>query len=51
MYDASWVIEDRTTGAAVMETYNFELVQFVNLACYKVWTIREWLYEQNRRGR
>lgn len=43
MIDASWIIQDRTTGKAVMETYNFELVQFVRLDRYKVWTARAWL--------
>lgn len=50
MIDASWVIEDRETHQPVMETYNFEMVQFVNLTRYRVWTILEWLYEVNRRA-
>lgn len=48
MIDASWVIQDRATGKAVMETYNFELVQFVRLDRYKVWTALEWLQNLNR---
>lgn len=34
MIDSSWVIEDR-------ETCNPEMVQFVNLTRYRVWTILE----------
>lgn len=43
MIDASWVIADKATGQAVMETFNFELVQFVNLNKYTVYTISAWL--------
>ena len=43
MIDASWVVADRDTGKAVLETYNFEALQFINLARYRVYTIREWL--------
>lgn len=49
MIDASWIIEDRTTGLPVMETYNFELVQFINIKRYRVWTALHWLHELNRR--
>jgi hypothetical protein len=49
MIDASWVIENRETGKPVLETYNFELIQFINIKKYRVWTIAEWLYEVNRR--
>jgi len=43
MIDASWIIADRTTGKAVLETYNFEALQFINLQRYQVYTIRAWL--------
>jgi hypothetical protein len=49
MIDASWIIEDRATGKPVLETFNFELVQFVNLGRYRVWTALHWLQEVNRR--
>jgi hypothetical protein len=47
MIDASWVIEERATGKPVLETYNFEMVQFVNLDKYRVWPILYWLHEVN----
>lgn len=49
MIDSSWIIEDRTTGKPVLETWNFELVQFVNLKRYRVWTALHWLRDLNRR--
>lgn len=49
LIDASWIIEDRGTGKPVLETYDFEAVQFVNLKRYRVWTSLYWLYEVNRR--
>jgi hypothetical protein len=49
MIDASWVIEERATGKPVLETYDFEMIQFVNLDKYRVWPILYWLYEVNRR--
>lgn len=48
MIDASWVIIDRETGKAVLETFNFELVQFVNLRKYRVATILGHLQSLNR---
>jgi hypothetical protein len=48
MIDASWIIADRTTGKAVLETYNFETLQFINLQRYKVYTIRAWLARVQR---
>lgn len=47
MIDASWVVIERSTGAAVLETFNFELVQFVNLKRYRVATILEHLQSLN----
>jgi hypothetical protein len=49
MIDASWVIEERATGKPVLETFDFEMVQFVNLDKYRVWPILYWPYEVNRR--
>jgi hypothetical protein len=49
MIDASWIIEERATGKPVLETFNFEAVQFVNLARYRVWPALAWLQEINRR--
>lgn len=46
--DASWVIQDRITGKAVFETYNFEAVQFVNASKYRVWPILQWLQHLNK---
>lgn len=43
MIDASWVIVCKATGKAVMETWNFELCQFVNIKRYRVVPIRAWL--------
>jgi len=48
MIDASWVIVDRDTSKAVMETYNFELCQFVNLNRYRVVPILQWLQSLNK---
>lgn len=47
MIDASWVIADRATGKAVLETYNFEALQFINLKRYRVYTIVAWLAQLN----
>lgn len=47
--DASWIIVDRATGKAVLETYNFELCQFVNLAKYRVIPILAWLQSLNKK--
>jgi hypothetical protein len=41
--DASWVIADRATGKAVMETFNAELCQFINIERYRVVPIGAWL--------
>lgn len=49
MIDASWIIENKQTGKPVLETYDFEMVQFVNLDKYRVWPVLYWLYEVNRR--
>lgn len=49
MIDTSWIIENKQTGKPVLETYDFEMVQFVNLDKYRVWPVLYWLYEVNRR--
>ncbi len=49
MIDASWVIVSKATGQPVMETYDFELCQFVNVEKYRVVPILYWLYEVNAR--
>ena len=51
MIDASWIIEDLETGSAVLETWDFERVQFVNLKRYRVWPVLAWLQEINKRAR
>lgn len=45
---ASWVIVDRKTGHAVMETYNPELVLRVNTASYEVVPIMNYLGRINQ---
>lgn len=47
MIDASWVIVDRATGKAVLETFNFELCQFININRYRVVPILAWLQSLN----
>lgn len=49
MIDASWVIVDRTTGKPVLETWNFELVQFINIKRYRVFTAHAWMCSLNLR--
>ena len=48
MIDASWVIVDKVTGKAVMETYDFELCQFINIEKYRVVPILAWLQSLNK---
>lgn len=48
MIDSSWIIVSRDTGKAVLETYNFEMVQFVNLDRYRVMTVLHWLQSLNK---
>ena len=43
MIDGSWVVSDRETGKSVLETFDFETLQFINLKRYRVWTILAWL--------
>ena len=43
MIDASWIIVERATARPVLETFNFELVHFVNLERYQVFTAHAWL--------
>lgn len=46
--DASWVIVDRATGRPVLETFDFELCQFVDIARFRVVAIMAWLQSLNR---
>lgn len=50
MIDASWIIVDRATGRPVLETYNFEALQFINLQRYRVYTALAWLAQLNARA-
>ncbi|WP_313196218.1 hypothetical protein [Shinella zoogloeoides] len=45
--DASWVIVDRATGQPVLETFDFELCQFVNIQRFQVVPIMAWLQHLN----
>ena len=47
MIDASWVIVSLSTGKAVLETYDFEMCQFINLSAYRVVPIGAWLASLN----
>lgn len=51
MIDASWILENKSTGIPVLETWNFELVQFANIEKYRVWTTLSWLQEISRRDK
>jgi hypothetical protein len=46
---ASWVIRERATGKAVMETFNRATADRVNLEKYEVVPIMEHLQSLNRR--
>lgn len=48
MIDSSWVIVSKETRKAILETTNFELLQFVNIEKYEVKTILEWLCSLNK---
>lgn len=48
MIDSSWVIISKETGKAVMETYDFELLQFINIEKYEVKTILDYLFGLNK---
>lgn len=48
MKDASWVIIENETGKAVMEIFDFELCQFVNLDKYHVVSIFHYLVGLNQ---
>lgn len=45
---ASWVICDRATGAAVLETYSPRLVACINTAKYRAVPVLEYLQALNR---
>ncbi len=42
-WDGSWVIKRRDTGEVVLETFDFEALQFTNLREYRVETIMQHL--------
>lgn len=48
MIDASWMIVDKATGKVVMETYDFELCQFIKIEKYRVVPILAWLQSLNK---
>lgn len=43
MIDASWIVVRRADFKPVLETFDFELIQFVNLNRYMVFTSLAWL--------
>lgn len=45
----SWVVVDRETGAAVLETFSRAVADRVNLARYEVLTALDYLARLNRR--
>ena len=47
--NSSWVIVDKETGQPVLETFNQDLLQYVNLSRYDIVPIIEWLQSLNRR--
>ena len=47
-YDASWVILNRETNKVVLETYNFEILQFVNLKNIMSYPIMTYLGDLNK---
>jgi hypothetical protein len=46
---ASWVIVDRLTGKAVMETYNRSTAEAVNIEKYEVVPVRQYLASLNQK--
>lgn len=48
MIDSSWVIISKETGKPVLETYDFELLQFVNIEKYEIKTILNYLVSLNK---
>jgi hypothetical protein len=47
MPTASWVIVDRATGSAVLETFRASVAAKVNTERYEVVPILDWLYRVN----
>lgn len=43
----SWVVVSKDTGEAVLETFSRAVIQAVNLDCYRVVPIMEWLKSLN----
>lgn len=51
MRPASWVIRDKETKAAIMETYNADFLKALNTARYEAVPILEYLQEINRKAK
>lgn len=49
MQTASWVIVDKATGKALLETFSPRVAEAINTARYKAVPILEWLQSLNRR--
>ena len=47
--DSSWVITAKDKMNAVIETFDFESLQFVNIELYDIYTSREYLEKLNAR--
>jgi hypothetical protein len=50
MRTASWVIVDKQTGRAVLETFSARVVAAINTASYRAVPIGQWLASLNRRA-
>jgi len=50
MTPASWVVVRKSTGQAVLETYDKRVAAKVNRDAYTVLPILEYLYSLNREG-
>jgi len=50
MKSASWVVVRKSTGKAVLETYDKRVTAKVNRDAYTVLPILEYLYSLNREG-
>lgn len=44
----SWIVQDRQTGRAVLETRSPDVANAINTHLYRVWPAMEWLQEINR---
>jgi hypothetical protein len=48
MQTASWIIVNRATGKAVMETFSRSVADKINLNSYEVVPVLQWLQRVNR---